>query len=875
MKQIKKPLKKFSTTTIERINRLEPEELETHGIIEPARVSGYICPICGSGDGSHGTGMEHNKKIETHTSFTCFSGGHAFNVLKLCALHYQLDLRNDFQQLIEQTCADFGIPIEYDDFSLSNLRRSTYRKRKRKTEPLDPEELKFIRADLNSSPEPLKDFMNHQPDGKWRGFTLDFLLAHDCRLINDWTPPKNRNMTPTMRMIVPAGDTAYLARLVDQPKNYDIKARPFIKEKVHAGRKKLFGADVLTCAEPIFCFEGFFDAMSAELAGFKSVALGGCGEGHLLIDAIDSLMPKPQVIILFDNDKAGRDSATALREDLLAIKCPCVVRFISKERRPISPDDLNCASGSAVLANTDKIDANDILQKQGVDVLCALLQDILDNSFSELNSVETELAKKDATGLTDEDWEFIFSGNPSDLAFASRLERFCNDRVKWLTDSEHWLIFNGKIWQHGSEKNSCVVPFARKLADAMTQNAETPAERDLADKFQSAKKIGAAIILLKACDSILITAKDLDNHNELFCVKNGVINLQTGQLYPLDPKYLITQQSPAVYRPGYHNPIVDDFLKSILPDEATRAALVRFLGYAATGEVSEEKALFFYGGGGNGKGTLTRTLIILFGNYATTLKTGAVLLTGRTQDAGAATTELNPLENIRLAIVEELPQGGRLDVAKFKNLTGSDFIPIRKLHQEQIYIEPHFSPILSGNYRPELNDTRDPGLLRRLLNIDFTQSFIGNQRDPYLKKKLAEPDAQSGFLTLIVEAAVAWYRDGLLESSAMKQATHDFLHENDFIGEFIEEYCQRGSNLSIPRKAFLERLRKEYPAECLRQFSNRDRALVDAIRRIDGISYRRGTGGGYQFFGIGWYKGGNRQSDDFHSEHIDDSDTPF
>ena len=85
----------------------------------------------------------------------------------------------------------------------------------------------------------------------------------------------------------------------------------------------------------------------------------------------------------------------------------------------------------------------------------------------------------------------------------------------------------------------------------------------------------------------------------------------------------------------------------------------------------------------------------------------------------------------------------------------------------------------------------------------------------------------------------------------MKQATHDFLHENDFIGEFIEEYCQRGSNLSIPRKAFLERLKKEYPAECLRQFNNRDRALVDAIRRIDGISYDNKSGV-YKIKGIGW-----------------------
>ena len=50
----------------------------------------------------------------------------------------------------------------------------------------------------------------------------------------------------------------------------------------------------------------------------------------------------------------------------------------------------------------------------------------------------------------------------------------------------------------------------------------------------------------------------------------------------------------------------------------------------------------------------------------------------------------------------------------------------------------------------------------------------------------------------------------------MRQATRDYLNENDFISEFISEHCERGQNLFIPRKQFLERLKNEYPAECLR-----------------------------------------------------------
>ena len=53
------------------------------------------------------------------------------------------------------------------------------------------------------------------------------------------------------------------------------------------------------------------------------------------------------------------------------------------------------------------------------------------------------------------------------------------------------------------------------------------------------------------------------------------------------------------------------------------------------------------------------------------------------------------------------------------------------------------------------------------MNIDFKQSFTGKERDPHLKRKLVEPDAQSRLLSLIIE------------------------------------HCGRGQNLSIHRKAFL------------------------------------------------------------------------
>ena len=112
------------------------------------------------------------------------------------------------------------------------------------------------------------------------------------------------------------------------------------------------------------------------------------------------------------------------------------------------------------------------------------------------------------------------------------------------------------------------------------------------------------------------------------------------------------------------------------------------------------------------------------------------------------------------------------------------------------------------------------------------------------------PDSLSAILSLLVDAAQLFYRDGLIITDSMREQTRNYLAENDFIYDFISEHCQRGQNLSISRQQFLSRLKEKGSDECFQQFRNSDRALTDTIKRIDGISYRRDMNG-YQFFGIG------------------------
>ena len=615
----------------------------------------------------------------------------------------------------------------------------------------------------------------------------------------------------------------------------------------------------MTSTDPIFCVEGYIDCMSIDYAGYPCVALGDAGRGDLLVDAVKTMPKKPHVIILLDSDSTGRDAAPKLCEELIGDCCPAVVRYL---------DD-----------GLSKIDCNEILTTQGVDVLRGRLADIQDDSISELAALQDDFTAKKDKRNNDSDLNSLFNGNDSDLTFARRLEKFCGSNVRWLTDDEIWLVYQNGVWQRGTEKNCYVAHFGRSLADTLTQYATTNAEKDLAEKFQSSKKISAAITLLKTCDSIRITAEDLDRHLNLLNCLNGVVDLQTGWLYPdveMRSK-LITQQCRAACIKDAKSETVDNFFRDIMPDEETCAGLIRWLGYCLTGECSEEKFLEWYGRGSNGKGVLGATMLELLGNYGTGLAQRALLRNNPfSTDADKATTSLNCLEKRRFALSEELPQKAELNIELIKNLTGGDRLPIRQLYHEERTIRNFAKINISGNFLPTIENVDDLGLKRRMLQMPFSVQFggVGGKPIDYdLKRKMLLPDNLSALLFLLVREAKEWYKakttggSGLIISDIMKKATQAHLDKENFVAEFIDdgEKFIRKAGATVKAKDFIDELKKAYPVECAK-FKKQD--LIRFIANVGGVEYTTDKLRYRVFKGIG--KLGN----DFDGEPIAPDDTP-
>lgn len=869
--------KKISDKTIANLKAISPSTLVAHGVLKTAddfnanTQRGYCCPLCGSGEHTNGTG---GGSMDSENRFYCFVcrndavGGHKLSTLDLFARARGLE-GESFNRIVREMAAEFGEPIDEDEYKISRRSRQRFKNLKIEEPPkpkepsISADELALIQSDiLQTSDDELEVFVKRMCGGKWRGFDFEFLRAHGIKFVYRWWLPSQRLNRPkymppaTKRILIPSGSDFYVARLVGFSDYLDEKTKADIEQKypkMNAGSPRLFRSrrNVLDLSEPIFAVEGALDALSIEYSGYGAVALNGRGNGYLLVDELKKRLAEkkklPTVIIMMDSDEQGRDAAPKLYDALIDIGCVCCVRYLFDE--------------------VTKRDFNDILVDEGKDNLRGILQNIVEDSLSELDATAQVLAEREEeptinevadseNNLIDE----LFQGDWSDADFAGRLERFCGSDIRWLTDDKSWLLyrrneFGGGMWQNGGEQNSALLPFAKKMTDTMLAHAQNKDEHELAARFKSAKKVLQSITMMKSLDSILITSKDLDKHKHLICCLNGVVDLRTGELYQAEPKTLLMTQSVNAVFGEPRKESVDFVLKTfaqIQPDEMTRRGLIRWLAYCLTGETSADKFMVWTGDGSNGKGVIGGTVLELFDGYGVGLSPRALLKSNRPVDADKATTALNGLVGKRFALSEEMPMDGELDSSLVKNLTGGDKINLRSNYKEYRTLINVAKINISGNYTPRIENTHDKGIRRRLLNMPFTVTFgtDENPADFTLKRRLIERDSLNALFAILVRNAKEFYdsyttaTNGLIISELMMKATQKHLQDSDFVEDFLSEYYEfgKGEEFTVKVKDLIDELKEKYPAEC-RPFRKRA-DLISLVAKVDGITIdddRHGT----------------------------------
>lgn len=257
-------------------------------------------------------------------------------------------------------------------------------------------------------------------------------------------------------------------------------------------------------------------------------------------------------------------------------------------------------------------------------------------------------------------------------------------------------------------------------------------------------------------------------------------------LLPHDRRQKISKIAKASYDPGAACPTWVSFLARVLPDPEVRSFIKRWFGYSLTGLTSEQKLVFLYGGGRNGKSTMVDTVAEIMADYGSTIPIET--LTGSEQRKGSdATPDLVRLPGARFVRASEPEQGQKMKEALIKALTGGEAIMIRRMMQEFVEVVPEFKLTISGNYKPEVRGA-DDGIWRRIVLVPFLEQIAEDEVDPLLPHKLkAEAD---GILAWMVEGCLEWMQGGLRVPQSLIDATADYRRESDPPRDFLETQCE-------------------------------------------------------------------------------------
>lgn len=348
------------------------------------RKDGYVCPHCGNGNGSDGTGIKPSY-LSDHYEWYCYKCNKNWDNVAIVAECLGLSLNGrDFIDTVNKIATMFGIGYTSEG------------------EFVSPKYVKNF-STPKDEPKPVKDYTNFyntvarpnlpkflaQCGGTWRNLTRETLDAFYCGYTDDFI------LYHAPAVIIPYTKNHYFARFVGDKDKLTAEQKKLLAEKYHtAGAKPIFNAKrALGNANPIcFVVESATDAMSIyQAGGYNVIAVSGSNLSAFMREQLKPYAGK-KFIVMLDGDATGQKKKQELVDQLIELGHQATTITLSDEYK----------------------DANDFLQADP-DGLAARLKKIYDAAVEFFNShqaVATKPAQAPGVDPAVEDWQ-SFNGTIS------------------------------------------------------------------------------------------------------------------------------------------------------------------------------------------------------------------------------------------------------------------------------------------------------------------------------------------------------------------------------------------------------------------------------------------------------------------------------
>lgn len=270
-------------------------------------------------------------------------------------------------------------------------------------------------------------------------------------------------------------------------------------------------------------------------------------------------------------------------------------------------------------------------------------------------------------------------------------------------------------------------------------------------------------------------------HEDLIAFENGVLDLNSGELLPFSPDYIILNKIPWNYVPGAYDKTTDDTLNRICSgNQEIRMLLEEMVGYCFYRSNKFRKSFILTGKGKNGKSTFLKML-----RYAL----------DKDSDDNVSSLDLNDLNdrfskvrlygklaNIGDDISEDDLHGKGISIFK-KAVTGEAFT-VEFKGQDGFDMKSYATLIFAANTIPRFSGSGLTAIKDRLIIIPFEARFTkdGDNYNPNIIKELMSQSAIEYLVKLGVQGLQRIIQNqGFTEPDVVMKELDDFEANNDSI----------------------------------------------------------------------------------------------
>lgn len=404
------------------------------------------------------------------------------------------------------------------------------------------------------------------------------------------------------------------------------------------------------------------------------------------------------------------------------------------------------------------------------------------------------------------------------------------------TAGRGWMVWCGTHWHPDEAQAKRDV--TESLRARAVEGVKRSDDRLTKSAFPSTKHIRDAMFLLQAYVAVDDAEFRQVVHHLNF--QNGLVDMRTGDLIPHDHAQRQTYCLDIEYEPGAESELWEQCISQwIGGDINLRQYLHRLMGYAATGETSEEILLYIYGPPRSGKGTFLNTIHAVLGPLAasTDMDTFIDRRSGRN-------FALASLIEARFVQAQETRTDQWLNTALLKSATGRDPLSVEQKYKTPYTAIPVWLIVLASNYPPKAPPDDTAFWETRMRVIAFPNSNSGAE-DRTLKNRLLSDENRRGIAAWLVRGAMAWYRHGLGPvPTTITETTQQMRSLSDSLGRWLTDACVMEADAESTAKQLHTAYTMWCDDEGIPQAERHPQAELMRRLNVRGLSVRRTTVGG-------------------------------